>query len=76
MQHGNLAVLLTGTTESLLVNTDVLNRELGNALTTKLSMAAASFAGNTTASINQVGAFINQVNDNANTRPFPRAPTL
>jgi hypothetical protein len=57
------AVLLSGQVNNL-VNTGVLNGGNGNALTSKLSSAAASFAaGNPNTGINKLDAFINQVND-------------
>jgi hypothetical protein len=60
------AVLLTGQINSL-VSTGVLNGGNGNALTAKLNSAAASFAsGNPNPGINKLTAFINQVNDFAN----------
>jgi virginiamycin B lyase len=46
-----------------LVSAGTLSSGNGNALTTKLNSATASFnAGNTTAGVNQLNAFINQVN--------------
>jgi hypothetical protein len=46
-----------------LVNTGVLNKGDGNALTSKLNAATSSLnAGNTTAGVNQLNAFMNQVN--------------
>jgi hypothetical protein len=63
------AVLLSGQINTL-VQSGVLSSGNGNALTSKLSSAAASFAaGNPNAGINKLDAFINQVNDFANSTP-------
>jgi hypothetical protein len=63
------AVLLQGQINTL-VNTGGLSSGNGNALTSKLSSAAANFAaGNPNAGINDMRAFINQVNSYANSLP-------